>query len=123
MAFQTKDFVSIVASMINWMRSTQSKITDFNIGSVARTMVEAPAAEIDELYQQFFFGLKEAIPVSVYQSFDFEPIEAVPAAGLVRISIAPVASNTIIPAGTTFTPQGGSTSYVDRKSTRLNSSH
>src|SRR3546814_7934576 len=87
MAFQTKDFVSIVASMINWMRSTQSKITDFNIGSVARTMVEAPAAEIDELYQQFFFGLKEAIPVSVYQSFDFEPIEAVPAAGLVRISI------------------------------------
>lgn len=105
--FQTKDFVSIVASMVNLMRSTQKRITDFNVGSVARTLVEAPAAEIDEFYQQMFFGLKEAIPVSVYNSFDFEAIDAVPASGLIRVSITASTSDTLISAGSTFSPSGG----------------
>jgi hypothetical protein len=38
MAFQIKNFVSIVAAMVNHMRATQDKITDFNVGSVARTL-------------------------------------------------------------------------------------
>lgn len=102
MAFQIKDFVSIAASMVNWMRATQNTITDFNVGSVARTLVEAPAVEIDELYQQMFNGLKEAIPVSVYNSFDFAPIVATPSSGLIRVSITASISTTIISAGTIF---------------------
>ena len=47
MAFQIKNFVSICAGMINSMRANQTQITDFNVGSVARTLIEAPAIEID----------------------------------------------------------------------------
>lgn len=93
--------------MLNLMRSTQNKITDFNPGSVARTLVEAPAAEIDELYQQMFFGIKEAIPVSVYNSFDFEKITAVPASGLIRVTITSSPDNLLISSGSTFTIIGG----------------
>jgi uncharacterized phage protein gp47/JayE len=102
MAFQIKDFTSIVASMTNWMKATQQKVTDFNVGSVARTLVEAPAIEIDELYQQMLIGLKEAIPVSVYNSFDFVAITQLPATGLVRVSVTSSTSPITIPAGTTF---------------------
>ncbi len=56
--FQVKDFRSIVASMVNHVRATTTKITDFRVGGVARTLLEAPAIEIDELYQQMFNGLR-----------------------------------------------------------------
>lgn len=110
--FQLKDFTSIAASMINWMKATQTKVTDFNIGGVARALVEAPAAEIDELYQQYFHGLREAIPVSVYNSFDFTRLPAAPAAGLVRVTIQSQATATTIPAASTFTPAGSGVVYA-----------
>jgi uncharacterized phage protein gp47/JayE len=110
-AFQVKDFISITASMLNWMRATTTKITDYNVGSVARTLVEAPAAEIDELYQQMFIGLKEAIPVATYNSFSFDLLPAVSAAGLIRVSITPSASPILIQAATTFTGMGLPSTY------------
>lgn len=100
--FQIKDFASIVASMINRMRATQSAITDFTVGSVARTMIEAPAIEIDELYQQMFNGLTDAIPVSIYRAFEFTRIPASPASGVIRVTISPAAAQIVIPAGTVF---------------------
>lgn len=112
MAFQIKDFTSIAASMINWMRGVTNKITDFNVGGVARTLVEAPAAEIDELYQQMFIGLREAIPVSVYNSFDFARIEAVAATGLVRVIITAADTDVFIPSGTVFTTPANQVSYT-----------
>jgi uncharacterized phage protein gp47/JayE len=112
MAFQIKDFRSISASMVNWMKATQQKLTDFNQGSVARTLVEAPAAEIDELYQQMFIGLKEAIPVSVYNSFGFDAITELPATGLIRVSVTAAAVPITIPAGTTFSLPFGDVTYT-----------
>lgn len=97
--------------MVNWMKVTQQRLTDFNVGSVARTMVEAPAAEIDELYQQMFLGLKESIPVAVYNSFSFAAITELPASGLVRVSVTASASPIVIPAGTAFLLEVGDTSY------------
>ena len=41
--FQLKDFASIAASMINHMRAAGSRISDFSIGSVARTLGGATA--------------------------------------------------------------------------------
>ncbi|MBI1207463.1 MAG: hypothetical protein GC191_09280 [Azospirillum sp.] len=101
MAFQIKDFLSIVASMVNHMRAVTDKITDYNVGSVARTMVEAPAVEIDELYQQMVHGLTEAIPTAIYRSFDFPLIGAIPASGAVKFLVNPAHTLDItIPAGT-----------------------
>lgn len=97
--------------MTNWMKATQNKLTDFNVGSAARTLVEAPAIEIDELYQQMFLGLKEAIPVSVYNSFSFSQITELPATGLIRLFITPTTVPTLIPAATVFTPTAGGQTY------------
>lgn len=102
MAFQIKNFVSIVAAMINRMKATQNQLTDFNVGAVGRTLVEAPAAEIDQLYQQMFNGLREAIPVSVYQSFSFPPLAACAATGTIQVTIAASPAATLVPAGTLF---------------------
>ena len=112
MAFQIKDFVSITASALNWMKSATTKVTDFNVGSIVRTMIEAVAAEIDELYQQYFIGLREAIPVSVYNSFDFEAIEAASANGLVRVTVSS-GTAILIPSGAQFSVAGKSVTYTN----------
>lgn len=112
MAFQVKDWISIAAGMINHMRASQNKITDFNVGSVARTLVEAPAVEMDELYQQMFIGLREAIPVSVYNSFGFDLLPTEAANGVVRFScLVASPANVLIPAGTAVRAPSGKYKY------------
>lgn len=111
MAFQLKDFASVTASMINWMQSVQTVITDFNIGAACRTMFEAAAAEIDELYKQIFIGLTEAIPVSVYTSFNFPALAAFPAGGFITVTITAQANPVDVAAGTLWTPSSGSINY------------
>lgn len=114
MAFQLKDFRSIVASMINHVRGTTDKLTDFNVGAVNRTLLEAPAVEIDELYQQMFHGLLEAIPAALYDTFQFPRLPAVAASTDVRFtaSVAPFGSPLVIPAGTIIRAPEGVVGYV-----------
>lgn len=113
MSFQIKDFLSIVASMVNYMRGATGKISDFNVGSVARTLVEAPAIEIDQLYQQMLFGLRDAIPAATYLSFDFTAQPAKAAYGFLRFSLAaPAAAAVTIPAGTQAQNAGGTLNYA-----------
>lgn len=108
MAFQIKDFVSIVASMVNHMRGNQAKVTDFQPGSVARTLVEGPAVEMEELYLQMFIGLRESIPIATFQSFGFDKLPASYASGFVSISKAtPPTADLVIPVGTVFTADDG----------------
>lgn len=102
--FQIKDFVSIAASMMNHARSTTVKATDWLPGSVARTIIEAPAVEIEEFYLQMFLGLREAIPVAVFKSFNFEPLPEAYARGFASVSIEAAPAEPItIPSGTVFT--------------------
>lgn len=115
MAFQIKDFVSIVASEINAARAATKKITDFQPGSVMRTMLEAPAVEIEELYHQFFIGLREAIPVATFRSFGFNRLPEARARGYVTVaSEFPRTQDMTIPAGTEFTRADG---FVYRSTT------
>lgn len=109
---QLKDFTSITASLINIMKGAQNKITDFNVGSVARTMLEAPAAEMDELYQQMFIGLRDAIPVSVYNAFGFSALPAQTANGYVRYTITSTTATVVISAGSLFTLTGTGTVFA-----------
>lgn len=113
MAFQLKDFASITASMINWMRSVQKKVTDFRIGSIVRSMLEAVAAEIDEFYKQAFIGLREAIPVAIYTTFNFPALTATPTTGLIRVTIDAQPGVITIAQGTVWVPSsGGSVNYA-----------
>ena len=108
MAFQIKDFASIVAAQINHGRAVTDKISDYAPGSVARTLIEAPAIEVEELYLQMFLGLRDAIPVATFQSFGFEKLPAKRAFGYVSVSTsAPLVAPISVPAGTKFTTAAG----------------
>jgi hypothetical protein len=111
-SFQIKDFASISASLINMMQATQTKVTDFNIGSVVRTMLESVAVEIDELYQQMLNGLLQSIPVAVYNSFTFPALAPLPASGVINVNVAAQPNATLIAAGTVFTAQSNSNTYA-----------
>jgi len=100
-SFQIKNFRSIAASMVNVARASQTRITDFSVGAVARTLMESPAVEIEELYLQMLLGLQDAIPVSIYQAVGFDIIDALPSSGVLTIYFAtPVEPGITIPAGT-----------------------
>lgn len=102
--FQAKTFRAIVTSMINTARASQSKITDFSVGAVARTMMESPAVEIEELYLQMLLGLQDAIPVAIYQAFNFPVISALPASGVVTVHFSPALDVAMdFPVGTVLT--------------------
>lgn len=110
MAFQIKDFISISLSQINHARSVTDKITDFQPGSVARTIMEAPAVEIEELYLQMFTGLREAIPTATFLSFGFDRLPASFAHGWVSVSSPdPLNDPLTIPVGTEFSTADGRT--------------
>jgi len=110
--FQIKDFPSIAASIINHARASQDKITDFTIGSVARTLLEAPAIEIEELYQQMFVGLREGIPTATYSSFGFDRLPAKPAIGVLRFFAEdPGHTGVTVPEGTRAKTSSGGVQF------------
>lgn len=99
-AFRIKTFLEVTASMIGHVRAVNTSLTDFIVGSVNRTMLEAPAAEIDELYQAYANGLVESIPVAIYRSFDFDLQPAKAASGVVRLFARPGHNAPVsVPAG------------------------
>lgn len=113
MAFQIKSFAGISASMINWYKSVTKRTTDFNVGAIVRTMLETAAQEIEELYLQLMIGLREAIPVSVYNTFGFDALPAAAASGTLRFSVGAAAAVQIpVPIGSAARVPGGSITYV-----------
>lgn len=112
MSFQIKNFKSIAASMLNIIRSLKPEITDLSKGSVVRTLVEAPATEIEESYLQTFNGLKDASLTSTYTSFDFKQESATFAAGYVRIDMVnSLFEDIFIPVNTAFFSTDGRKYY------------
>lgn len=120
MPFQIKDFASITASELNHARAVTDKITDFAPGSVVRTIIESPAVEIEQLYMQFFLGLRDAIPTATFRSFGFNLLPAAFARGFVTVfnSSAPN-SNVVIPINTQFTTTDGRIYYSSAATTWL----
>lgn len=121
MTFQVKDFRSIVLAMINHAKATQEKITDFHVGSVTRTLFEAPAVELDEFYQQVFRGLLDAIPVAVYRAFGHDLLEPAYASGFVRFT-APEGQKdktVAIPIGFEIYRNDSDVKYVTQEEARL----
>lgn len=96
MAFRVRGFVEVVRGMIAHMRAAQSAVTDFSVGGIARTMLEAPAAEIDRLYQAYAQGLVEGIPTAIYRAFDFPLRPAVAASGMVRLTSTPLSTDPVV---------------------------
>jgi uncharacterized phage protein gp47/JayE len=81
--FKVKTMNQIEASMVNWFASVQSFVTDLNVGSVARTLLQAVASELAEIYYRIYNGILEAQETAVYTSFDFPKLSATSSAGVV----------------------------------------
>jgi len=111
--FQVKTFNSIVASMINRITAGNSALTDFNTGSVLRTIIEALASEIDEYYQALLKGFYEAVPVAIYKTFSFGRLQAEAANGYVTFTrTAGVTGELTIPAGTRVSTDSGTPEFT-----------
>ncbi len=101
MAFERKSMEAIVQDMIDWSRGVSSKITDYRIGSRARTFLESPAKEIEELYDKVYRYTRKLIAESIYTVMAFPKLQAVSATGQVVFARATAADdNYLIPAGT-----------------------
>jgi hypothetical protein len=111
--FQIKTFPDITADMIARLRASTTKVTDFNVGSVVRALLEAPALEVDELYQSMYYGLLESVPTAIYTGFGFDVLPATAASGWVTATVETARqTDTAIPEGLTLTAYDGTTYSV-----------
>ena len=74
-----KTIKQIVSNMIQWTIARTTKITDFNVGSVVRTLYESVAAEIEEVYYHLWNGFRDAVKKTIFYAFDFHYKEPTPA--------------------------------------------
>ena len=111
-----KKFRDILGDMASWMVLSGSKVTNFTIGSVVRSLLESVAMEIEDLY--FFIKTKfdEFQDRAIYASFKFERQPAKAATGLVTVSFTqPLSQTVLIPKGFRFftAPIEGRTVYFE----------
>ncbi len=110
--FTPKPFIEIVAGMVEHARTSTDRLTDFNVGSVVRSLLEANAIELDDYYQEVHAGLLRAIPTAVYIGFGFDLRAAVAARGVVRFSSTLDVSVTL-PTGAELISRSGALYQLD----------
>ena len=100
--FQIKSVDSITASIINNIQLLSDDLTDFNVGSKNRTLIEAISVEVEQFYQALLKGFYEAVPTALYRSFSFSRLSATKASGYITFTktTAALSSIIVIPQGT-----------------------
>lgn len=113
--FTPKPFAEIVADQVERVRLSTDRITDFNVGSVVRSLLEANAVELDDYYQEMYLGLLKAIPTAIYIGFGFDLRPAVAAAGIAVFTRNPEAPGDaqVIPQGTQLVTADGAYYVTD----------
>lgn len=113
--FTPKSFKEILNDMVGWVTLTTDKITNFRVGSVVRTILEAVSIEIEQLYFQVRKMFRYAISESVYTSFDFNKLPAKKSTGYVRLVFAqPLTVQLVLPKGFLFSTQPSNSEAVLR---------
>lgn len=85
MSLKMKTVKDFMESMTSWISSSTTKITDFNVGSATRTVLEAVAIQLEELYYKMYAYAIWAIENSVYKAFSYDRADASKATGMVRL--------------------------------------
>lgn len=107
-----KQFTELLQSMVDYIGAHTKKLTNFSIGSVLRTILEAVSSEISELYYEMYKNFKKAIKLAIFYSFGFELKPAQKAKGVVRMYFkGQISHNVIVPKGFKFV-----TTITDSKS-------
>lgn len=106
MAFERKTMESIVQDMVDWSRGVSKKITDFTVGSHARTMLEAVGKELEEYYDKTWRSMRNAIGEGIYSALGFPKLPALYATGTVTFArVTPADTNYLVPVGTLLKTQ------------------
>lgn len=111
-----KKFRDILGDMASWMTLNGSKVTNFTIGSVIRSLLEAVAMEIEDLYLYIRIKFEEFQDKALYDTFKFDRKKAVQATGLVTMRFGqPLSQSVLIPKGFKYftTPIDGKTVYFE----------
>ena len=113
--FTPKPFAEIVADEVERVRLSTDRLTDFNVGSVARSLLEATAVELDDYYLEMYLGLLRGIPTAIYTGFGFDLRPAIAATGVAVFARgdAPLDLALEIPAGTYFVTMSGARFITD----------
>lgn len=69
---ESKSYEQILAECISYMIANQNKITDFNKGSVIRTIFEAFARILEEGYENTRLGYDSNLKAMAFGLFDFQ---------------------------------------------------
>lgn len=123
MGLKIKSFNEVLRGMVDWTTTYSKRLTDFHVGSVVRTLLEAIASEIEEFYYSMYRNINWAIENAIFKSFGFEREEATSASGVLTLTfVEPVKTDVMIPEGTKFAtvPRSGQeTLYFETKEVYL----
>ena len=101
MNFDRKSMEQIVDKMVVWTQGVTTGLTDFRIGSKIRTIYEAVAIVVEEMYDKTFRSLRQIVEENIYTILGFDKIPATYATGEITFSRTTIAdTNYYIPAGT-----------------------
>lgn len=109
--YQPKPFFDIAADLVEGCRTSTDELTDFNVGSITRVLLESQAVGLEDLYIAFNQGVQEAIPAALYAAFDFERLPASRSRGKVRVTITPLSSDFVLAPGARFSTAGGEANF------------
>lgn len=103
MALQTKSMYDVLTKFIGYVTNRTDKITDWNIGSAARTLAEAIAVQFEEFYYSMQQNVIWAIENGIYEAFGFKRKTATYASGYVSVVLEDyLPSDYFIDKGTIF---------------------
>lgn len=111
-----KKFRDILGDMASWMTLNGSKVTNFTVGSVIRSLLESIAMEIEDLYFFIQYKFEEFLDKGIYTSFNFDRKPATAATGIVTVRFnQPLNQTVMVNKGFRFftTPIEGRTVYFE----------
>jgi hypothetical protein len=96
----SRTFAELVRYMAQQGTGLFAEATDWNVGSVQRTLSEGVAVVGERLSENLTIGLAEGIERGTYRSFDFPVLPASRATGVITASRSVTTTSVTLPAGT-----------------------
>jgi hypothetical protein len=106
--FTPKNYIQIYDQMEGYIVGMGIRLSNFNVGSIIRTILEALSLVQGQSHYEFFQGLLAAIPVSLYSAFGFTKKGGTQAGGFIRIAVETnvTGSSLTVPLGITINVNG-----------------
>lgn len=108
----------LLKSLVTWVSTGTTKLTDFSVGSATRTLLEAVSLQLEEFYFNLHQAIEFAIENSIYIAFGFDKNPASKSTGYVTLTFKNAIPQSItIKAGTMFSTSLSSTPIMYYRST------